>query len=191
MLVQNTTSRVHNKAMAEITTHYEIRLARTADLPRLPDIEMAAAQRFLSSLHPDAAEGYPISVALHQSWLGHDGVWIAETAQGEVAGFAVWVPLAMDMYLVELDVHPVHARRRVGAKLLDALSALGSRLGFGRLVLRTFRDVPWNAPYYQRLGFEALNEREEHPELTSVRRHEMSVGLDSSHRSTLFRSIRA
>jgi len=191
MLVQNTARRVHNRAMADITTHYEIRLARAADLPCLPDLEMAAAQRFLSSLHPDAAQGYPISVALHQTWLAHDGVWIAATAQGELAGFAAWVPLAMDMYVVELDVHPVHARRRVGAQLLDALSALGGRLGFGRLVLRTFRDVPWNAPYYQRLGFEALNEREEHPELTSVRRHEASVGLDSGQRSTLYRFIRA
>jgi GNAT superfamily N-acetyltransferase len=177
--------------MADITTQYEIRLARVADLPCLPDLEMAAAQRFLSSQHPDAAAGYPISVALHQTWLAHDGVWIAEAAQGEVAGFAAWVPLALDMYLVELDVHPVHAGRRVGARLLDALSALGGQLGFGRLVLRTFRDVPWNAPYYQRLGFEALHEGEEHPELASVRRHEMSVGLDSSQRSTLYRSIRA
>jgi hypothetical protein len=30
-------------------------------------------------------------------------------------------------------------------------------------VLTTFRDVPWNAPYYRRLGFElaALVERED------------------------------
>jgi GNAT superfamily N-acetyltransferase len=175
--------------MGEIATHYEVRLARAADLPRLPAVEMAAAQRFLSSLHPDAAEGYPISVALHQTWLPHDGVWIAETAHREIVGFACWVPLAMDMYVVEVDVHPAHAGRRVGAKLLDALSAFGGRLGFGRLVLRTFRDVPWNAPYYQRLGFEALPEREEHPELTSVRRQEASVGLDTTARSTLYRSI--
>lgn len=177
--------------MGQLTFCGEVRLARTADLPRLPDVEMAAAQRFLSSLHPDAAEGYPISVALHQTWLAHDGVWIAETSLGEIAGFACWVPLAMDMYVVELDVHPAHAGRRVGAQLLDALSTFGGKLGFGRLVLRTFRDVPWNAPYYQRLGFEALAERDEHPELTSVRRHEASVGLDTTARSTLFRSIRA
>ncbi|HYJ10716.1 MAG TPA: GNAT family N-acetyltransferase [Polyangiaceae bacterium] len=168
---------------------YAIRLARTDELTRLPAIEMAAAQRFLTSLHPDAAEGHPISVALHQTWLAHDGVWVAEAPPDEIAGFAAWVPLAMDMYVVELDVHPAHAGRRVGARLLDALSALGSQLGFGRLVLRTFRDVPWNAPYYQRLGFDTLSECEEHPELASVRRREASVGLDSTRRSTLFRSI--
>ncbi|MEY4511510.1 MAG: hypothetical protein RLZZ450_3632 [Pseudomonadota bacterium] len=191
MLVQNTAGRVDPNEMGQLTTHYELRLARTADLARLPAVEMAAAQRFLSSLHPDAAEGFPISVALHQTWLAHDGVWIAETAHREIAGFACWVPLAMDMYVVELDVHPVHAGNRVGAQLLDALSTFGGRLGFGRLVLRTFSDVPWNAPYYHRLGFEALPEREEHPELTSVRHHEASVGLDTAARSTLYRSIPA
>jgi GNAT superfamily N-acetyltransferase len=174
--------------MGDLTT-YEIRLARPADLPLLPAVEMAAAQRFLSSLHPDAAEGFPISVALHQTWLAHEGVWVAEIRRNEIAGFACWVPLAMDMYVVEVDVHPQHAGRRVGAQLLDALSAFGGRLGFGRLVLRTFRDVPWNAPYYHRLGFEALPEQEEHPELTSVRQREASVGLDSTLRSTLYRSI--
>lgn len=177
--------------MASRDTPYDIRLARAFELPRLPAIEMAAAQRFLTSPHPDAAEGFPISVALHQTWLAHDGVWIAESTPGEIAAFAVWVPLAMDMYVVELDVHPAHAGRRLGARLLDALSALGERLGFNRLVLRTFCDVPWNAPYYERLGFAALSEREEHPELTSVRRHETSVGLDSTRRRTLYRSIAA
>jgi GNAT superfamily N-acetyltransferase len=176
------------RQMAEIPA-YAIRLARTQELSRLPAIEMAAAQRFLTSPHPNAAEGFPISVALLQTWLAHDGVWVAEAANGELAGFAAWVPLSMDMYIVELDVHPAHAGHRVGAQLLDALSSLGNQLGFARLVLRTFSDVPWNAPYYQRLGFDALREHEEHPELASVRKHESSVGLDSTRRRTLFRAI--
>ncbi|MDB4991401.1 MAG: GCN5-related N-acetyltransferase [Myxococcaceae bacterium] len=177
---------------------YTVRLASAGDLAQLPAIEMAAAQRFHGSLHPAAAGGFPISVALLQRWLAHDGVWVAETlstvepARGaQLAGFAAWVPMALDMYVVELDVHPDHAGNKVGAQLLDELSSLGDKLGFERLVLRTFSDVPWNAPYYHRLGFEALGEREEYPELRSIRQQETSVGLDSDMRSTLFRSIRA
>jgi GNAT superfamily N-acetyltransferase len=170
-------------------TEYLVRLARVSDLRKLPAIEMAAAQRFHTSLHPAAADGYPISVALLQSWLAHDGVWVAETPSHELAGFAAWVPLALDMYVVELDVLPRHAGQRIGAQLLDQLSKLGDRLGFERLILRTFSDVPWNAPYYERLGFEALGECEEHPELRSIRQQETSVGLDGDRRSTLYRSI--
>jgi GNAT superfamily N-acetyltransferase len=170
---------------------YTIRLARSADIPRLPALEMAAAQRFASSPHPAAAEGFPLPTALLQRWLAHDGVWVAETAQHELAGFAAWVPLAFDMYVVELDVHPQHAGKKVGATLLDELSRLGDKLGFSRLILRTFSDVPWNAPYYCRLGFSLLGEGEEHPELRSIRQQETSAGLDDHIRSTLFRSIPA
>ena len=174
-----------------ITTQYAVRLARSSDVPKLPAVEMAAAQRFLASPHPGAAAGFPLSAALHQRWLAHEGVWVAETPSGEVAGFAAWVPLALDMYIVELDVHPQHAGKKLGARLLDELSRLGARLGFQRLVLRTFSDVPWNAPYYCRLGFQLLGEREQHPELRSIRQRETSAGLDDGLRSTLFRSIGA
>ncbi|MDB4975879.1 MAG: family N-acetyltransferase [Myxococcaceae bacterium] len=181
--------------MSEATeTHpvFTVRPARSSDLTRLPAIEMAAAERFHTSLHPAAADGSPISVALLQRWLAHDGVWVAETDgdRPELAGFAAWVPLALDMYVVELDVHPRHAGHKVGAQLLDQLSSLGDKLGFERLVLRSFSDVPWNAPYYRRLGFEAVAEIEEHPELRSIRQQETSVGLDGSLRSTLYRTIR-
>ena len=174
-----------------ITAAYAVRPARSSDVPKLPAVEMAAAERFRSSLHPDAAEGFPLSTALHQRWLAHDGVWVAETPSGELAGFAAWVPLALDMYIVELDVHPEHAGNRLGARLLDELSRLGAMLGFQRLVLRTFSDVPWNAPYYCRLGFQLLGERDQNSELRSICQREASAGLDDGNRSTLFRSIRA
>lgn len=171
------------------TFSYTIRIAAQHELNSLPALEMAAAQRFRASNHPAAADGQPISVGLHARWLAHDGVWIAESPRGELAGFLVWIPLALDMYVVELDVHPQHAGRRLGSQMLDALGEFGSRLGFVRLVLRTFRDVPWNGPYYRRLGFEPLAEHEEHVELTNIRLHEASVGLDATLRSTLFRPI--
>ena len=34
--------------------------------------------------------------------------------------------------------------------------------------LTTFRDVPWNAPYYTRLGFVALDPAEHGPELRAL-----------------------
>jgi hypothetical protein len=40
----------------------------------------------------------------------------------------------------------------------------------GRLAvtLTTFRDVPWNAPYYERLGFTVVAAADQGPELAAV-----------------------
>jgi GNAT superfamily N-acetyltransferase len=168
---------------------YTIRLAASHEVASLPAIEMAAAQRFQNSMHPAAADGQPISEGLHARWLAHDGVWVAESPRGELAAFAAWIPLALDMYVVELDVHPDHAGQRLGSKLLDAIAAFGSRLGFSRMILRTFRDIPWNEPYYRSLGFETLPQHDEHLALANIREREASVGLDDSRRSTLYRVI--
>ena len=46
------------------------------------------------------------------------------------------------------------------------------------VTLTTFRDVPWNAPYYERLGFRSLSETELTPELAEVRAREAEPGLD-------------
>lgn len=53
----------------------------------------------------------------------------------------------------ELDVHPDHAGNRLGARLLDAAGRWAARHGARWLALTTFAEVPWNAPYYARLGF--------------------------------------
>jgi GNAT superfamily N-acetyltransferase len=169
---------------------YLLRPATSQELASLPAIEMASARRFQDSMHPGAADGQPISEGLHARWLAHDGVWVAESPRGELAGFVDWIPMARDMFVVELDVHPDHAGKRLGSQLLDAIGRFGSRLGFERMVLRTFRDVPWNEPYYRKLGFEPLAREEEHSELANVRAQEASVGLDDSLRSTLFRPLK-
>jgi hypothetical protein len=46
------------------------------------------------------------------------------------------------------------------------------------LVLTTFRDVPWNARYYQRLGFVILTDDEVTPGLQAIREHQAAIGLD-------------
>jgi hypothetical protein len=46
------------------------------------------------------------------------------------------------------------------------------------LTLTTYREVPWNGPYYERLGFAYLTPEEETPGLRAIREHERRSGLD-------------
>ena len=51
------------------------------------------------------------------------------------------------------DVHPDHGRRGLGARLLRAVLDLARARGCGVVTLTTYRDLPWNAPFYARHGF--------------------------------------
>ena len=46
------------------------------------------------------------------------------------------------------------------------------------LTLTTFRDVPWNAPYYARCGFHILDGDEITAGLETIRAREAARGLD-------------
>ncbi len=58
--------------------------------------------------------------------------------------------------------------RGLGATLIDNLATTARTEGRPGLTLTTFRDVPWNAPYYQRLGFVIVDPAEQGPELAAL-----------------------
>lgn len=72
------------------------------------------------------------------------------------------------------SVAPAHARRGVGAALINRLGADAAAQNRPALTLTTFRDVPWNAPYYTRLGFVVLGPAEQGPELRALIERETS-----------------
>jgi len=55
---------------------------------------------------------------------------------------------------------------------------VGTKPSIDALTLTTFREVPWNGPYYQRLGFVYLTVEEETPGLRAIRSSERERGLD-------------
>ena len=137
---------------------YQIRLARPDEVVLLPAIELAAAQLFAgtdlglddASLE-DTASVESLSAAQRAGML-----WVAIAPGGEPVGFAYGRMLGGEPYLAELDVHPEHGRRGLGAKLVGALVEWAHAHGAAGVTLSTFRDVAWNGPFYARLGFRAL-----------------------------------
>jgi ribosomal protein S18 acetylase RimI-like enzyme len=75
---------------------------------------------------------------------------------GAVIGFAVACVIDGEGHLDELAVTPVHGRRGVGRALVDEVCAWSAAQGLPSVTLITFRDVPWNGPFYEKLGFEAV-----------------------------------
>ena len=46
------------------------------------------------------------------------------------------------------------------------------------VTLTTFSEVPWNRPYYERLGFNVIPAEEYSPGLHAIRQNEEDLGLD-------------
>ncbi len=57
--------------------------------------------------------------------------------------------------------------------------------GLPAITLLTFRDVPWNGPYYTSLGFRPLADAELTPGLLTLRTHESELGLDLTIRQAM------
>lgn len=56
-------------------------------------------------------------------------------------------------HLEQLSVHPTYGRRGSGRALVIAAQDQSRRRGHTRITLRTYADVPWNAPFYSSCGF--------------------------------------
>ncbi len=92
-------------------------------------------------------------------------------------GLAALTVLDGNAHLEQISVHPDHGRRGVGSALLEAACAWARRLGHRWITLTTFRDLPWNAPWYARHGFTVLAESEWGPQLAAQWRAEAATGI--------------
>lgn len=167
---------------------YRITAARPGDLALLPSIELAAA-KLLEGHAPTSvlAETTSHEVLERVQRLGQ--LWVA--LDGEVpVGFAhVEIFEPRSAHLDEIDVHPGHGRRGLGTNLVEAVCAWAASKGYESVTLSTFRDVPWNRPFYARLGFEIIPTEALTPALRAVVEDETRRGLDSGSRVVMRRLV--
>lgn len=162
---------------------HPIRRATPADLPRLAEIERDAALIFADSPYPWVVEDSahdPISAEIN---FDRDPVWVTvDSSDQPVAMAIVHIHSAEEIHLHELDVDPRYARQGLGRQLIETIATWAKEQGATALTLTTFDDVPWNAPYYTRLGFRTLPVNALSPQLLAVRQHEAANGLPIDHR---------
>ena len=86
-------------------------------------------------------------------------------------------------------MHPDHARQGLGARLIDAGAAWARELGHTAITLTTFREVPWNRPYYERIGFHVVPPGDWTPGIAERVAEEEKNGLDPARRVVMRRPI--
>lgn len=161
---------------------YTIRLADPAHLASIPGIEQAAAGTFPVQDLPLHLR-YQVTDRDTLRLAQQDGrLWVALDGLRHPVGFAM-VEVADDQaYLSEMDVHPDHGRLGLGTRLVRAAVDWAVSQGYESVLLVTFRHLPWNAPFYAKLGFTQLEQSELGPELRGFIEEEAAAGIDPANR---------
>ncbi|UFQ18945.1 MULTISPECIES: GNAT family N-acetyltransferase [Streptomyces] len=175
-----------------------IRPATAAELPALQDIERAAGEAFRALGMDAVADDEPPTVAELERFRRAGGAWVAAGGTGAPLAYLLSEPLdeptvtataSRCEHIEQITVHPRAARRGIGRALIDHLAGRTLAEGGTALTLTTFADVPWNAPYYARIGFRPLTEAELTPALRKIRAHEAELGLDRWPRLCMRRAL--
>ncbi|MBT3152193.1 GNAT family N-acetyltransferase [Streptomyces sp. CHD11] len=156
-----------------------IRPAAPGELPALQDVERAAGAPFRDIGMPDIADDEPPATRTLERHRRAGRCWVAaEGPDDRPVGYLIAEPVDSALHVEQVSVHPDAARRGLGRALLARAGRHAREEGLAALTLTTFADVPWNAPYYARLGFRTLAETELTPGLRAIRAEEAAHGLD-------------
>jgi GNAT superfamily N-acetyltransferase len=134
---------------------FSIRVAAVADAAALPRIEFSAGKRYLAI--PDLAwlaSEVDMPVQTHLRYISLGTEWVAVSEDQDLVGFLAAEIIARNLHIWELAVREDVQNNGIGRRLVDVAVMFAWERRLESVTLTTFIDVPWNAPWYSRLGFE-------------------------------------
>lgn len=140
-----------------------IRAARDADLAALATVQRNAGTRFRAVGMGAVADRDPERPETLRAAAAAGLLWVAVDDDDRPSAFLLASLAPGAAHVEQVSVDPRWAGRGIGAILLDHLAGWAAEHGLTELTLTTFADVPWNAPYYERLGFVRVPEAELRP----------------------------
>ncbi|MBH0777124.1 GNAT family N-acetyltransferase [Nocardia bovistercoris] len=159
-----------------------IRAAVEADLPELQDIENDAGELFAEIGMLDIAEDEPPSLARLREFADAGRAWVWVDEDDRPVGYLVLGIVDGSAHVEQVSVRRAFAGRRIGVRLIEYAARWAVGRGMLDMTLTTFSAVPWNGPYYERLGFRVIPVAVLTPELRAIRAAEIDAGLDCAPR---------
>ena len=97
----------------------------------------------------ELAEDEPTAAEILVHRISTGGLLVASDEAGSPVAFVMFREVDGCAYIEQTDVLPSHAGKRIGAALIDEVEERAREASWPALLLSTFKDVPWNAPYYR------------------------------------------
>lgn len=163
-----------------------IRIAQDPDAETLSDIEQSAGEAYrgieeLAWIADDDNQ----TVERHRELIAKGTCWVAVELEDRPVAFLSAEIQNDTLHIWELAVRLDRQRLGIGRALLEKAIADARRRRLVALTLTTFRDVIWNAPFYQRLGFRVMDDAQAGERLRQVLRREVEHGMPASRRCAM------
>ncbi len=168
---------------------FNIRSAIPEDVAVLPEIERLAGYMFKSypgdlGISEEIYEN-PCTVETFAAAQEAGLLWVATVFGGELVGFALVIEIEGYAHLEEIDVLPAYGGKGIGSALLAKVCSWAKEKGYPAVTLRTFRYVPWNAPFYHSRGFRVVDSSMLSPAHVRLEASERERGLRTDNRVTM------
>ena len=166
-----------------------IRAARSDELEKLREIERAAGSIFRGLGMDAIADDEPPSTATLAVLQAAGRAWVSTDDADEPVAYLLVQVTDAGAHIEHVSVHPRAARQGLGRALIETAASWARQHGLDALTLTAYRDVPWNRPYYERLGFQIVDEAHITLGLRRLRAQEAAAGLDRWPRVVMQRSL--
>ena len=166
-------------------TNWSLRLARAEDAEAFFEVEEDASE--LLKNEPSLA-GIPVppsrDAQTYRDMIKQRHCLVAHDDE-QIIGIAAARPIGRELHRHELSVARQHQRRGIGAVLLNAVKIDARNAGIRAVTLHTYRDIPWNAPFYLRHGFAIVDDIASHPRLAAGLEAAVDFGLPRERRCAM------
>jgi GNAT superfamily N-acetyltransferase len=159
-----------------------VRRATAADVGALQEIEVRAGRAFAEVGLTEVAADEPMAAAILEAHAADGRCAVVVGDDDRPLGYVVVDRVDAHAHVEQVSVDPDHQGRGLGRALMAWVDDWARADGRRGVTLTTFRDVPWNAPLYRRLGFRDLAPDEVGPGLMTVVSEEAAHGLDPATR---------
>lgn len=164
-----------------------IRAAVDDDVPTIRQIERAAGVLFNDAGMRFVGEMAPAGLDELRRFAREGRAWVYVDADDHPIGFVLADAVDGRGHVEQVSVHPSHPGHGIGRQLIDRTDEWAAEQGLSDLTLTTYVEVPWNGPYYERLGFRFIPDDELTDELRAIRAKETALGLDRWPRAAMIR----
>lgn len=144
-------------SMSDLPEGYSITAAELDDIPALIAVDKAASALFEDTglLNEDALADH-VPAEIFEQEIPLFNVIVARNQHGWAIGFALIRLRGNGLYLDQVSVHPEHGKLGVGRALMIRILTEAELRKLPHVSLSTFRDVPWNGPFYASMGFKEI-----------------------------------